>query len=317
MYKKFYLMQKEPFDSHPSPELFYKSKAHENGWNYLLQGIKSNEPNLLVTGDYGAGKTLLYLKLLKLFKKNPHLPSFSVPTPMYTFTMLLEKIIEELDIATGGADAKKDEPALQRVIHEYFEKKRDEKRRIIYIIIDDAQEFSYAFVDKIRLFASYNYAGFFPIRIIMFAHPYFLKMLNYKKMVAFGQRIKRIYSLRPLGFEETREYIYFRLIHSGATGSPVFDDEAIRFIQITSKGNPRLINNICDNCLLVASNLKSNVVNHSIASRAMASGNLTGINEVSEMPDNMPKAPQSESGHLPSAVHSQAPEVFQKNPSDL
>ena len=73
MYKKFYLMQKEPFDSHPSPELFYKSKAHENGWNYLLQGIKSNEPNLLVTGDYGAGKTLLYLKLLKLFKKN-HIP---------------------------------------------------------------------------------------------------------------------------------------------------------------------------------------------------------------------------------------------------
>ncbi len=59
MYKKFYLMQKEPFDSHPSPELFYKSNAHQNGWNFLLQGIKNNEPIVLMAGEYGAGKTLL------------------------------------------------------------------------------------------------------------------------------------------------------------------------------------------------------------------------------------------------------------------
>jgi general secretion pathway protein A len=299
MYKKFYLMQKEPFDSHPSPELFYKSTAHQNGWNYLIQGIKSNEPNLLMTGDYGAGKTLLYLKLMKLFKKNTHLPSVCISTPAYNFIMVLEKIIKELNITAEGIDST-DESRLQQAIHKYFEKKKDDKRKIIYVIIDDAQEFSYSFVNKIRLFASYNHSGFFPIRIILFAHPYFLKMLNYKKMIAFGQRIKRIYSLRALGFEETREYIYFRLIQSGASGSPVFDDEAIKFIQKSSRGNPRLINNICDNCLLVASNQKSNIVNQSMATQAIANGNLMGIDMEKEVP--YPKdaslPPQQKSTHI-------------------
>ncbi|MCF8092931.1 MAG: hypothetical protein K9K40_10795, partial [Desulfotignum sp.] len=70
MYKEFYMMQKEPFDSHPSPEVFYKSETHRNCWNYLMHGIKANEPILLVEGDYGAGKTLLFLKLVTLLKRH-------------------------------------------------------------------------------------------------------------------------------------------------------------------------------------------------------------------------------------------------------
>ena len=289
MYKKFYLMQKEPFDSHPSPELFYKSNAHQNGWNYLLHGIKSNEPILLVTGEYGAGKTLLYLKLMKLLEKNINLTSVFISTPTYNFIMVLEKILVELGISIDGIDPS-DESRLQQAIYEHFEKKTGEKKKFIYIVIDDAQEFSYSFINKLRLFTSYNFSGYFPIRIILFAHPYFLKMLNHKKMVAFGQRIKRIYYLKPLGFEETREYIYFRLIHSGATGKPVFDDEAIKFIQTISKGNPRLINNICDNCLLVASSERCNLINQSLVSQAMAMGNLMGFEEIQSPRDSFPSS---------------------------
>lgn len=295
MYKEFYFMKKEPFDSHPSPELFYKSDGHQNGWNYLVQGIKKSEPNLLVTGNYGAGKTLLYLKLIKLFEKNSHLPAVSISTPAYNFIMLLEKILVELGISVDGIDTS-DESRLQQAIHEYFEKRKAGEKRLIYVVIDDAQEFSYSFINKLRLFASYNCSGYFPIKIILFAHPYFLKMLNYKKMAAFGQRIKRIYSLRPLNFEETREYIYFRLIHSGATGSPVFDDEAIRFIQTISKGNPRLINNICDNCLLAASSERSNLINLALVNEAMEASNLMGLEEIQKQSDSAAaphKIPQS------------------------
>ena len=282
MYKQFYLMRKEPFDSHPTPELFYKSKAHQNGWNYLLQGIKTNEPFLLLTGDYGAGKTLLYLKLAKLIKKNSHLPSVYISTPTYNFTMMLEKILTELDLSVDETD-RADESRLQQMIYEYFEnKKKNGKKKIIYVVIDDAQEFSYSFINKLRLFASYNYSGFFPIKIILFAHPYFLKMLNYKKIAPFGQRIKRIYSITPLGFEETKEYIYFRLIYSGAAGKPVFDNEAIQYIQEISKGNPRLINNICDNCLLAAVNEKNNLISRSLVTHAMATGNLMGLKKPGE-----------------------------------
>jgi general secretion pathway protein A len=312
MYKKFYRMKKEPFDSHPSPVLFYKSNAHQNGWHYLLHGIKKNEPILLVAGEYGAGKTLLYLKLMKLFETNTNLDSVCVSTPTYNFIMVLEKILVELGISLEGIDPS-DESRLQQAIYEYFEKQMVEKKKFIFIIIDDVQEFDYSFINKLRLFASYNSSGYFPIRIILFAHPYFLKMLNHKKMVAFGQRIKRTYFLKPLGFEETREYIYFRLIHSGATGTPIFDDEAIKLIQTTSKGIPRLINNICDNCLLLASSEGCNVINASLVSQAMAMGNQTGFAPMKitrqDSPPSAHETPRAPSRHasikppLPRVAH--------------
>ncbi len=281
MYKQFFLMQKEPFDSHPSPDLFYKSNPHKNGWDYLVQGLVKNEPILLVAGEYGAGKTLLCLKLMKLLEKNSHLPSVFVPTPTYNFMMVLEKILVRLGIPIGryGTETS-EEPRLQQDIYDYFENQTDGKKKFVYVIIDDVQEFSYDFINKLRLFASYNFSGHFPIRIILFAHHSFFKMLEYKKMVAFGQRIKRIYYLKSLGFEETREYIYFRLIHSGATGTPVFDDDAINLIQTVSKGSPRLINNICDNCLLVASSERCNVINQALVQQAMEMGNLMGVEKV-------------------------------------
>ncbi|MCG8683892.1 MAG: AAA family ATPase, partial [Desulfobacterales bacterium] len=279
MYKEFYLMKKEPFDSHPSPDLFYKSGAHQNGWNYLIHGIRKDEPILLVAGDYGAGKTLLYLKLIRQLKKSRHYLHVSVPTPTYNFVMVLEKIIETLIGLKPDSVDTPDELKLQQAIYEYFETQMEGKKPVIYVVIDDAQEFSYTFINKLRLFASYNYDGNFPIRIILFAHKSFLKMLGYKKLIAFGQRIKRIYQLDPLGFDETREYIYYRLIHSGATGTPVFDDDAIKLIQETSHGNPRLINNVCDNCLLVSCNERSNLIDRHLVHRALKGGNLMGIAE--------------------------------------
>jgi len=301
MYKKFYLMQKEPFESHPSRELFYKSAAHQNCWTYLLHSLKRNEPIVLVAGEYGAGKTLLYLKLMKLLEMNTNLSSVCVATPTYTFIMVLEKIIVELGIPLDGIDTS-DESKLQRAIYEHFEKKTEEKKKFLYVVIDDVQEFSFSFVNKLRLFTSYNFSGYFPIRIILFTHPSFLKMLNHEKMVAFGQRIKRIYFLKPFDFEDTREYIYFRLIHSGASGKPVFEDEAIRVIQTISKGNPRLINNICDNCLLLASSEGSTLINPSLVSQAMAMGNLMGFEEIQS-----PRDTSSSSHEAPDHVSSKIP----------
>ena len=275
MYKEFYLMQKEPFDSHPSPELFYKSNVHQTAWHYLVQGIKQHEPILVIAGEYGAGKTLLFLKLVRLLETKGRLPIVSVPSPTYNFVMILEKIVERLlNISTGSIDAV-EESKLQQAVYEYFE--NTENRSPIYVVIDDAQEFSYSFINKLRLFASYNCGGFFPIRLIFFAHHSFLKMLRYKKLVALGQRIKRIYHLKPLNFEETKEYIYYRLIHSGATGTPIFNDDAIALIENVSGGNPRLINNVCDNCLLFAGEKRVNIIDQSLVCLAIENGNLPGI----------------------------------------
>lgn len=282
MYKEFYMMQKEPFDSHPSPEVFYKSETHRNCWNYLMHGIKANEPILLVEGDYGAGKTLLFLKLITLLKRHKKRPAVWIPTPTYNYSMMLEKIVEKLLDSPLENAAGYDEETLQKIIYEYFETESNEKK-FVYIIIDDAQEFSGTFLNKLRLLASSNFNGQFPIRLIFFAHYSFSRLLDQKTLKALGQRIRRVYHLSGLNFEETREYIYFRLLYSGASGTPVFDDNAIHLIQQISKGGPRLINNLCDSCLIIASSEKKNLVDSEIVHKAVEKSHLMGIGNLQDL----------------------------------
>jgi hypothetical protein len=133
------------------------------------------------------------------------------------------------------------------------------------------------------LLASSNFNGHFPIRLIFFAHHNFSRLLEHKTLVALGQRIRRIYHLTGLNFEETREYIYFRLLYSGASGTPVFDDKAIQLIQQVSKGSPRLINNLCDNCLIIASSQKINLIDPGIVHKAVEISHLMGIGNLQDI----------------------------------
>jgi len=51
-------------------------------------------------------------------------------------------------------------------------------------------------------------------------------------------------------FEETADYIRWRLNVAGAAGEGPFTSEAIRVVHRVSGGIPRIVNNLCDNALL-------------------------------------------------------------------
>ncbi|MCG8529320.1 MAG: AAA family ATPase [Desulfovibrionales bacterium] len=275
MYKHFYLMEKDPFESHPSPDIFFESRAHERGWQYLLQGIAEENPLLLVTGEYGAGKTLLCLRLLERIRKGGPLATIFIADPGCGFPMILTKILNGLDIGVNSVD----EMELQTCLYHYLETDAGALERTIYLVIDDVQECNYAVLNKLRMLASYNHMGHFPFKLILFGHRKIINILN-RHLVPLRQRIRKICDIPSLRFEEVKEYIYFRLIHSGAGGVPVFDDPSIVLIHSISRGVPRLINNICDGCLSFAARGRSDVVDAEMVEAWAKSMRLSG--DVSE-----------------------------------
>jgi hypothetical protein len=58
--------------------------------------------------------------------------------------------------------------------------------------------------------------------------------------------------LPPLSPEEVRAYIAHRLSVAGATGPTLFAEEACAEVHRETRGNPRLVNALCDAALLVA-----------------------------------------------------------------
>jgi hypothetical protein len=57
--------------------------------------------------------------------------------------------------------------------------------------------------------------------------------------------------IRPLTLEETRNYIRSRLHVAGASDTRLFTDAAVERIAAYTNGIPRLVNILCDHCLLI------------------------------------------------------------------
>ncbi|MCL2669902.1 MAG: AAA family ATPase [Syntrophaceae bacterium] len=270
MYKKFYHLQSEPFNSYPSTDVFFDSWIHREAWYYLLYGIDTGEPFLVLTGECGVGKTLLAFRLVKLLKEKQTSRAEFIPNSNEGYSGILRQMAMSLEISPVP-----DEQILQGMIYDRL--RADKEKPRFYLIIDDAHELSTAVLSKLKYLSTFSYGEFFPIVIIFVGHPSFLQDLTDPALDSLNQRIKRRYHLPRFGLEDTKNYIYFRLLKSGATGIPAFLSEAIEKIFEYSGGVPRQINNITGNCLLIGALSELSVITPSVVDRAknMLEGSLT------------------------------------------
>ncbi len=246
MYRDFYHLKSEPFGTHPHTGTFFISQTHKEAWNYLLSGIESQEPFLLLTGEYGMGKTLLCFRLMKYLQEKGDARVEYIPSSNEGFGGILRRIA----IRQGIRTLPEDEEILQDMVYDRFRAEGDASR--FYLIIDDAQELDTQTLTKLKHLSNFNDDEFFPMVMIFVGHPSFLKDLSTSALRSLNQRIKRRCHLARFSLDDTKNYIFFRLLKSGATGVPAFPDETVKKIFEFSGGVPRLIHNICDTCLQIA-----------------------------------------------------------------
>lgn len=245
MYKDFYHLTAEPFNTHPKTDTFFISSTHKEAWYYLLFGIDTQEPFIVLTGEYGMGKTLLCLQLIKIAKEKGMSRVEYIPTTNEGYGGILRRMATNM----GISPLPENEEILQDMLYDRFRAEKGQSR--FFLIIDDAHELDTETLAKLKYLSTFSYNEFFPVVMIFVAHPSFLHDLKTPALSSLNQRIKRRYHLSRFSLEDTKNYIYYRLLKSGATGIPSFSDATIQKIFEYSGGIPRLINNICDACLLI------------------------------------------------------------------
>ena len=264
MYTAFYKMTAEPFPGRPSPEVFFKSQTHNQGMYFLLSGIKDQEAFLLVTGEYGMGKSLLCLRMARVLNKYRKYHYLYLSTPVYSYFEVLQRIAGACGYNPNWSE---NPESLQSNLLNYLEK--NDHNPPLIIVVDDLQDYSEEVLIRMKYFADFNINGFYPFRFIFFSHPSFLERLEENRFQSLDQRIRRRYTLTSFNFWNTKEYIFFRLLVSGAKGVPFFPDEAIQKIFEHSRGVPRLINNICDTCLLMGASNQAEIIDTSIVAQSL------------------------------------------------
>jgi general secretion pathway protein A len=243
MYLTFYGLTAKPFNATPDPRFLYMSAAHREALAQLQYGVQERKGFIVLIGQVGTGKTTL-LHALRQRLNGATAVSFVVHSTL-PFDGILEYVLEDLGIAKGA------ESQAQRLIalHSFLiDRERTGERTVL--VLDEAQNLDPATLEQVRLLSNFESSTSKLLQILLVGQPELKTKLRLPELQQLKQRIGLRCQIPPLTRDETREYIRTRLRIAGARDLGLFSDPAVDGIADYSGGIPRLINMVCDHCLL-------------------------------------------------------------------
>ena len=89
MFESYYGFSAQPFQLSPDPAFFYGSRGHKRAFSYLQYGLYQGEGFITLTGEVGAGKTMLIRSLLKQLDSSKVVAAQLVSTQLNAHSLLL------------------------------------------------------------------------------------------------------------------------------------------------------------------------------------------------------------------------------------
>lgn len=238
MYEEYWGLREKPFENTPNPRFYYRSPEHEEAFARMLYAIRERKGAAVISGEYGAGKTLLSRSLIQELDNERYEVAFLF-NPKLSALQFLKELVHQL----GGNGKDNDKVRLMRNLNEilYANYKRE---RDTIILIDEAQAIPEGEVfEEIRLLLNFQLNDRFLLTLLLIGQPELREKVA--AIPQFAQRVAVQYHLRSLTPSETEGYIRHRLEVAGAYYD-MFLPESYSLIYEGSGGIPRRINHICD-----------------------------------------------------------------------
>jgi general secretion pathway protein A len=257
MYNTFFGFKEKPFKLVPNPAYFFLSKCHEEALAHLNYAISQGDGFVQITGEVGTGKTTLCRAFLESLDSNTK--AAYIFNPKLGPKQLLMTINDEFGLRTGSETTKE----LIDALNSFLMQNKTKGNKVI-LLVDEAQNLSKNVLEQLRLLSNLETNKDKLLQIILVGQPELAEMLESHDLRQIGQRITLNYHLTPLSFNESREYIQYRINIAAQRKGIKFDRTAYSQIYKYSKGIPRLINIVCDRALLTAFVLNQHKITGSI-----------------------------------------------------
>lgn len=260
MYEEYWQLKEKPFENTPDPKFFYRCAQHEEALSRLLYAVREKKPAAMLTGEYGSGKTLLSRVLLEELSKDRYKVAL-IFNPKLSPIEFLQEITFQLGEDLTPTNSKIELlHSLNNILNNNYLRYKD-----TIVVIDEAQAIENDEIfEELRLLLNFQLNNATLLTLVLLGQPELLRKISH--LPQFDQRIAIQYHLTHLNEQETKEYILHRLsISSTSAEKKIFTEDTLKLIAQASAGIPRMINNICDMCLLAGFGAKANEVDQKIA----------------------------------------------------
>jgi len=245
MYNEFFGFREPPFRITPDPRFLYRNPCYDEASAALTYGLEQRKGFLSLVGEAGTGKTTLLRHLLETIA--PSTKTILLLHPTVSFDEILEYILLELGVPVEGAR----KLTLLTRLNEYLLEHTAAGGNVA-LLIDEAQDLEDKTLEELRLLSNLETGSEKILQILIAGQPELEEKLATQGLRQLRQRIAMHVRLRPLSPPEVASYVCTRLQHAGSTDLELFTTDALMRIAELTGGIPRIVNVLCDACLVTA-----------------------------------------------------------------
>ena len=282
MYKKFFGLRANPFSVSPDPRYLFMTRHTQEALDCLTYGIQSRKGFILLTGEVGTGKTTLINKLLELLHQQQVATAF-------IFNSLLD-VPTFLNYMMADFGIPCDSQSKGQMLIQFYNWLLDRfgAGETTVLIVDEAQNLSEELLEEIRMMTNVESSTEKLLQIVLVGQPELEQTMRQPRLRQLRQRLALRARTYPLTPGETKLYVNQRLRIAGSSGEEIFDPESLAAIYRYSNGIPRVVNLICEACLVSAFVNQQNVVKVSVVDAVARNFDLADGNS---LPGTAPPAP--------------------------
>jgi len=256
-YLGFYGLEEEPFSQAPNLKFYYNSAQHSRAMLRLMNAVDTMKGLAVLLGEIGAGKTILARRMLDNLPEEDYESALLVIIhSQITADWLLTRIARQLGIENPAPEKLK---LLNQLYNRLIELHENKKKAVV--LVDEAQMLrSRDIMEEFRGLLNLEMDGKL-ITFVLFGLPELDDHLHLDEPLAARVAVKC--RLESFNRESTEGYINHRL-RMAAAKNQLFTPKALESVNLYSRGIPRLINTICDNCLFEGYLLKQKIVDDTL-----------------------------------------------------